>query len=105
MKQRKKGAIREVKEETAMDVEIKGLHVVYSVPDSNQVYLIYRASCYSPYYELTEESSEIKFFAKDDIPWSEIAFSSNTFALQKYLESGGLGDKVFTGSYRKIVKG
>lgn len=81
------GALREVEEETGLKVNIQSLHTVYSLPKSNQVYLIFSAIAQNNNYHLTEESTEIKFFEEKDIPWSEIAFSSNTFALEKYFQN------------------
>lgn len=80
------GAVREVLEETGLEVDIQVLHTVFSVPKSNQVYLIFLASTLEGKFELTEESVEIGFFQEKDVPWTEIAFSSNTFALEKYFE-------------------
>lgn len=80
------GALREVLEETGLEVKIESLHTVYSVPKSNQVYLIFLANTINGKFELTEESVEIDFFQEKDVPWSEIAFSSNTFALEKYFQ-------------------
>lgn len=92
------GAIREVFEETGLKVKIDSLHTLYSVPKSNQVYLIFRASTQDPNFILTEESIEIDFFSEKDIPWSEIAFSSNIFALKKYFQKDkSKSSKVFIG--------
>lgn len=82
----KTGAIREVKEETGIDVTINYLHTVYSVLKSNQVYLIFKAEMQHKEFTLTEESTAIKLFALDEIPWDEIAFSANLFALKKLIE-------------------
>jgi len=96
------GAKREVYEETGATVELLKLHTVYNLPHANQVYLIFTAKMLSPEYHLTPESTEIEFFAPDDIPWDEIAFSSNSFAIKKYLENKDIPTKeVFIGSYFK----
>ncbi len=92
------GAIREVFEETGLKVKIQSLHTVYSVPKSNQVYLIFSAIAEDPNFILTEESTEIEFFSENDIPWSEIAFSSNIFALKNYFQKGNSNSsKVYIG--------
>lgn len=81
------GAIREVFEETGIRVEITQLHTVYSVVPANQVYLIYRANAINTDFTLTLESTEIDFFEPSQIPWEEIAFNSNTYALQQFIEN------------------
>lgn len=77
------GAKREVYEETGLEVELENLHIVYNLPQANQVYLIFKASISGGKAQLTLESTEIDFFTLDAIPWDEIAFSSNSFAIKK----------------------
>ena len=76
------GALREVKEETGATVKLGDLHIVYNLPKAQQVYLIFRAKMIDNHFELTPESTEISFFSAKDIPWNEIAFSSNSFAIR-----------------------
>ena len=81
------GAIREVLEETGAKVEIEYLHSVYSVPKTNQIYLIFKAHMLDSYYHITPESTDIAFFPFEEIPWDLIAFSSNTFAIRQLIDS------------------
>jgi ADP-ribose pyrophosphatase YjhB (NUDIX family) len=77
------GAAREVLEETGAAVILEGLHTVYNLPHANQVYLIFKASLQKDAtWHLTPESTEIEFFKLSDIPWDEIAFSSNSHAIK-----------------------
>lgn len=76
------GALREVKEETGATVKLENLHIVYNLPKAQQVYLIFKAKMIDDHFELTPESTEIEFFSYTDIPWEEIAFSSNAFAIR-----------------------
>ncbi len=76
------GALREVKEETGATVELGDLHIVYNLPKAQQVYLIFKAKMVDEYFHLTPESTEIAFFPTEDIPWDEIAFSSNVYAIR-----------------------
>lgn len=86
------GALREVLEETGAEVDLGALYVVYSLPHANQVYLIFHAQMPArATYHLTFESTEIQFFALSKIPWNEIAFSSNTFALRHHLNQLNVG--------------
>lgn len=93
------GAKREVLEETGLEVEIEHLKVVYSVIPSQQVYLIFKALLHSNRYVLTNESIEIELFEPSHIPWDELAFSSNVFALKAYLENPQ-SKVVHLGSYK-----
>lgn len=95
------GAKREVYEETGATVELKNLHTVYNLPHANQVYLIFKASMVGDDLHTTLESTEIDFFAEDEIPWEEIAFSSNSFAIKKYLDHGWEDGTTHIGSYFK----
>ncbi len=88
------GAKREVLEETGIDVEIVRLHTVYDVLPAGQGYLIFLAKALHTNFTLTHESTEIAFFDLDKIPWKDIAFSANTFALKKYLEHGSSPEQI-----------
>lgn len=95
------GALREVYEETGATVKLEHLHTVYNLPHANQVYLIFLARMVDDYYHTTPESTEISFFAFENIPWEEIAFSSNSFAIKRFLEAPE-GEKItHIGSYFK----
>lgn len=80
------GALREVREETGAEVKIDRLHIVYNLVKAQQVYLIFKAKMQNDYFHLTPESTEIEFFPLDEIPWDELAFSSNSFAI-RHLEN------------------
>lgn len=81
------GARRETLEETAAKVRLIRLHTVYNLPHARQVYMIFLAEMLSERFEPTTESSMVKLFSKDEIPWQDIAFSSTAFTLQKYFEN------------------
>ena len=78
------GAVREMKEETGVDVKIIGLHSIFSVPQVNQLHLHFLAELTDLEYKLTPESTEIKLFNEENTPWSEIAFASTDFGLKSY---------------------
>jgi ADP-ribose pyrophosphatase YjhB (NUDIX family) len=95
------GAKREVMEETGSEVKLGDLHIAYNLPKAKQVYLIFKAKMKSDYFHLTPESTEIKFFPASQMPWDEIAFSSNTFAIKHLLaqrENPAL-NRLLIGSY------
>ncbi len=95
------GAKREVYEETGAVVELDNLHAVYNLPHANQVYLIFKATITDGKLQTTLESTEIEFFAADEIPWDEIAFSSNSFAIKKYFDHGWEDKTTHIGSFFK----
>ena len=93
------GAARETYEESLADVEIVKLHVVFSLPKVNQVYLHFFAKLQNEKFGPTKESSEVRLFDIEEIPWGEIAFHSTTYALEKYIEFGEEYIGVHVGSY------
>ncbi len=93
------GAARETLEETLAKVEIIKLHVVFSLPKVNQVYLHFLAKLNNEHFGPNSESLEVRLFKKDEIPWDDIAFHSTTYALEKYFEYGSAYQGVHVGSY------
>ncbi|QNR23934.1 NUDIX hydrolase [Croceimicrobium hydrocarbonivorans] len=95
------GALREVFEETRAEVEIIKLHSIYNLLKAQQVYLFFRAKMLKDHYELTPESTEIQFFPADQIPWKEIAFSSNVHALEHWINiQNGASDELSIGTLK-----
>lgn len=80
------GAVREVKEEANASIEIVKLHAVFNVLHVNQVYMIFLAKMKDKEFGAGIETIETKFFEFDKIPWQEIAFQSNLFALKQYMK-------------------
>ncbi len=81
------GALRETVEEAGIDVELDGLHAVYSIPHVNQVYLVFRARMLNESFKPGEETLECRFCDPSEIPWEEIAFTSIRFSLKTYVEN------------------
>jgi len=99
------GAKREVKEETGVETELGYLHTVYNLPHANQVYLIFVAKMLDLNFMINQESAEIELFTLDDIPWNEMAFSSNTFALKKFIDDKQKGfSAVHFGTFYKNLE-
>jgi len=82
------GAARETLEEACAEVRIGHLFASVDVIEAGQVHLFFTATLMSD-FTAGDESLEVQMFAKDEIPWEEIAFRSGTFALKKYLEDAG----------------
>ena len=81
------GARREAKEEAQCDIVLDALLAVYAVARISQVQLMNRARLAKPEFGAGEESLEVKLFAWDDIPWTELAFPSALWALNHYRET------------------
>ncbi len=79
-------AIRETLEETTNHVTVSNLYTVLNVPEINQVYFFFRADIKTPSFEPTSESSEVKLFTEDEIPWSQLAFGSVTHTLTQFFQ-------------------
>lgn len=86
------GARREAREEACVDLEIRRLLAVYSLPGISQVQLIYLAEPVTPSWAAGEETLEVDLFAWDGIPWEDIAFPTVRWALQQAREIEGRDD-------------
>ncbi len=82
------GAARETLEEACAQVNIGHLFACVDVVRAGQVHVFFTAALVGD-FGVGDETLETALFAPDQIPWSEIAFPSGTFALEKYLEDGG----------------
>ncbi|MGD9900578.1 MAG: NUDIX hydrolase [Calditrichaceae bacterium] len=80
------GAIRETIEETNSQIEIERLHTVYSIPQIDQVYLLFLAKITNFIRKPGLECSDVRLFRAAEIPWDHIAFSAVKYALEKYIE-------------------
>ena len=77
-------ARRETREEMEIDIELGGLVGVYSRAQERTVLVVYDARALGTPRE-TEEASEVKAFARDELPWDELAFWSTEAALRDAL--------------------
>jgi ADP-ribose pyrophosphatase YjhB (NUDIX family) len=69
-------AVRELYEETriVLDADKLELFAIGSLPEMNQVYLVYRGEMTSREMSVTEEASEVGLFCEQEAPWSEQAY-------------------------------
>ncbi len=68
------GAIRETREETGLEVEIRGLLGVYSRPGGRTVTIVFEATAEREEWKDSPEVMEVKSFPASEIPWEELAF-------------------------------
>src|SRR5688572_15352367 len=81
------GARRETEEETRLRVEVGRLIGAYSRPHAGVVTLIYEANVVGGEALPGVETSEVRDFAPDDIPWDELAFTTAESALRDWVAS------------------
>ena len=77
-------AMREAREEAGLEIRLEGLVSIYSYEGRPPVIIVYAATPIGGELEHDDESLEIRTFAKADIPWNELAFSSTREALRHY---------------------
>jgi hypothetical protein len=58
------------------------------VIEAGQVHLFFAARLRGS-FGVGEETREVALFSPEEIPWTEIAFLSGKYALEKYLEDAG----------------
>ena len=81
------GARRETEEETELRVEVGRLIGVYSRPSVGIVTIAFEASVVGGRPEPAAETSEVRAFGPDEIPWDEIAFTTAESALRDWVAS------------------
>ena len=77
-------AVREAREECGLDVRLDGLVNIYSYADSTPVIVAYAATAIGGTLAVDDECLEAAEFARDDIPWDELAFRSTEEGLRDY---------------------
>ena len=86
------GAAREAREEVGLDVAIGDLLGVYSRPHVAIVLVVYVGLAAEGDAVVGDhESSEVRWFAADDIPWPELAFETTEAALRDWMARAGPG--------------
>jgi ADP-ribose pyrophosphatase YjhB (NUDIX family) len=94
------GAIRETIEEANAEIQILRLQTVYSIPQINQVHVIFLANLLNSNFFPGTESLETRLFALAEIPWNHLAFEAIRFALRSYLYDKDISDgRVHIGTY------
>lgn len=81
------GARRETEEETELRVEVGRLIGVYSRPHVGVVTIIYEASVVGGRPAPAAETSDVRDFGPDDIPWEDLAFTTVESALRDWVAS------------------
>jgi ADP-ribose pyrophosphatase YjhB (NUDIX family) len=79
-------ALRETQEEVGMNVELRRVIGVYTDPAHPiAAVIVYLADPRAEEASVTDEATEVNYFAPADIPWQEIAFPTTHQALRDWL--------------------
>jgi ADP-ribose pyrophosphatase YjhB (NUDIX family) len=81
------GARREAEEETELRIEVGRLIGVYSRPHVGIVTIVFAADVVGGRPEPAAETSEVRGFDPDEIPWDELAFTTVESALRDWVAS------------------
>lgn len=81
------GARREAEEETRLRIEVGRLIGVYSRPQAGIVTIFFEADVVGGRPEPAAETSEVRDFGPDEIPWDELAFTTVETALRDWVAS------------------
>ena len=75
---------RELGEELCVEAEVGALVGVYSKADAGVLVIVYQATLEGT-PRPTSEATEVRAFARDEIPWDELAFATDAEALRDLL--------------------
>jgi ADP-ribose pyrophosphatase YjhB (NUDIX family) len=81
------GARREAEEETELRIEVGRLIGVYSRPHVGIVTVVFAADVVGGLPEPAAETTEVRGFDPDEIPWDELAFTTVESALRDWVGS------------------
>jgi ADP-ribose pyrophosphatase YjhB (NUDIX family) len=85
------GAARETEEEARARVDVGALYTMISLPQINQVYVMFRARLLDLNFGPGAESLDVRLFDEDDVPWEELAFRTITRTLRNFFLDRKLG--------------
>ncbi|MGY0216474.1 NUDIX domain-containing protein [Endozoicomonadaceae bacterium StTr2] len=78
-------AVREVWEETGARVEIVAPYSLFSVPQIDEVYIMFRARLLEFTDQPGPETAEARLLAPEEIPWENIFYPAIKDILQRYI--------------------
>jgi|TARA_Y100000310_G_scaffold299922_1_gene335176 ADP-ribose pyrophosphatase YjhB (NUDIX family) len=86
------GALRETLEEANARADIINIYTLFSLPHISQVYMFFLAELKDLNFSPGLESSDVKLFAEEEIPWQQLAFPTVHDTLEFYLEDRKTGN-------------
>ncbi|GAA5177576.1 NUDIX hydrolase [Modicisalibacter zincidurans] len=92
-------AHREVWEETGIHAEILTPYSIFSVPPTNELYIIYRARLLGWNDAPGHETQAVDWFRAEEIPWDAIFYPAIRQILERYIDEHAGGTYgIYTGS-------
>ncbi len=85
------GAVRECHEEALARPVDPTLYAVYSIPRVGQVYMLYLGELMNGEFGIGSESSDVRLFKSDNIPWDRLAFPMVEHTLKQFLQDRTTG--------------
>jgi ADP-ribose pyrophosphatase YjhB (NUDIX family) len=80
------GAVREAKEEVGLDVTLHALQGVYTRRKHGIVLVVYEGTSESEAATVADsESTAVRWYGIDEIPWDELAFDTTEEALRRWV--------------------
>ncbi|CAN5692972.1 NUDIX domain-containing protein [soil metagenome] len=79
-------AEREVREESGLEIEATGVVGLYSYEGQIPAIVVFEARVTGGELRALDETMDVKSFARDEVPWNELAFPSTEHTLKDYLE-------------------
>ena len=89
------GAQRETLEEAGANIKIVAPYALFNICYVNQIYLMFRARLIDENFKAGSESTEVRLFLEEDIPWDQIAFTVIEKSLQLYFQDRPTGSYPF----------
>lgn len=77
-------ARRETLEEACARIDLGEMYTLISVPQINQVHVIYRSRLLDLDFAPGVETLELRLFSEEEIPWDDIAFRTIAMTLRHY---------------------
>ncbi len=78
------GALRESWEEARAKITLDNLYTIISLPEINQVYMLFKGKLDNLDFSAGTESLEVKLFSEEEIPWDDLAFPTIKKTLRHY---------------------
>jgi ADP-ribose pyrophosphatase YjhB (NUDIX family) len=78
-------AMREVLEESGIEIEVTGIVGLYTYSDQIPAIAVFSGRVTGGEPTPLDETMAVRSFARDELPWSEMAFPSTEHALKDYL--------------------